>query len=371
MNANVNGVVPTYGLLRAAEAVTNWRALAATGLAGLAVLLCVFLTGALTNANMMLGALGVVLTFVVALTGYSAVGILLMRQAQQQPISITDAFGQAIFTVHRLLGVALMMVVCVLAVSLFALLVLFCCKLPGIGSLLYAVASPVLAVMIGATIAGLLYVALPLAAPAVWEGNTVWQTTARLLVIVRQRLVMVIINLVILSLLVLVLAGVVYLVLSSGYLTTTGLASAVGISSFGGLSQSLSGMMMSGFGGGGGYYGGESQSYAGAFAFSTGLLIMVGCIVPALTYINGTCLVYLQTVEGLSFGEAEEQIHARMEEAKRLAKEAKDRANTQMQQAKASSQQPSASAEQRTCTACKAPMATDDVFCGECGTKQG
>ncbi len=365
----VQGITPTYGLLRAAEAVTNWRALAATGLAGLAVLLSVFLAGALTQANVILGALGVLFTFVVVLTGYSAVGILLMRQAQQQPISIADAFGQAIFTVHRLLGVALMMFLCVLGVSLFALLVLFCCKLPGIGSLLYAVALPVLTVLIGATIAGLLYVALPLAAPAVWEGNTVWQTTARLLVIVRQRLVTVIINLVILGLLVLVLAGVVYLVLFSGYMTTAALSSAVGIDSIGGLSHSLTGMMMSSHGGGGGYYDGGSQSYAGGLIFSTGLLVMVGGILPTLTYINGTCLVYLQTIEGLNFDQAEEQIQARMEDAKRLAKEAKDRANAQMQQAKAAPQRPETMAEQRTCTACQATMATDDVFCGECGVK--
>lgn len=367
MTTSVNGVTPNYGLLRAAEAVTNWRALAATGLAGLAILLSVFLTGALAKASFVLAGLGALFTWVVALTGYSAVGILLMRQAQQKPISIADAFVQAIFTVHRLLGVALMMMLCVLGVSLCALLILFCCKLPGIGSLLYAIALPVLTVLIGATIAGLLYVALPLAAPAVWEGNTVWQTTARLLVIVRQRLISVIINLVILSLLVLVLAGVVYLVLSSGYIATAGLSSAVGINSFGGLQQSIMGML-SGFGGG--YYGGESQSYAGAFVFSIGLLVMVGSIIPALTYINGTCLVYLQTIEGLNFGEAEEQIQARMEEAKRLAKEAKDRANAQMQQARATPQ-PAAAPQARACLSCKAPMAADDVFCGECGAKQG
>lgn len=364
MTASINGASPNYGLLRAAEAVTNWRALAATGLAGLVILLSVFLTGVLARLNVVLGGLGALFTLVVALAGYSAVGILLMRQAQQQPVSIADAFGQAIFTVHRLLGVALMMLLCVLGVSVLALLVLLCCKLPGVGSLLYAVASPVLTVLIGATVAGLLYVALPLAAPAVWEGNTVWQTSARLLVIVRQRLVTVIINLVLLSLLVLVLSGVVYLVLSSGYLTTTALSAVVGIHSFGGLS-SLS-MMMAGMGD-------ESASYAGAFVFSTGLLFVVGGIIPALTYINGTCLLYLQTVEGLDFGQAEQQIAARVEEARRRAKEAKERASIQMQQARAATQPAAAPAQPeaapRSCHACHAALAADDVFCGECGVK--
>jgi len=368
MSAHINGAAPSYGLLRAAEAVTNWRALAATGLSGLAVLLSVFLTGALFKASFVLGALGSVLSVVVLLAGYSAVGILLMRQAQQQPISIGDAFTQAIFTVHRLLGVALMLLLCVLGVSLLALLILFLCKLPGVGSLLYAVTTPVLTVLIGATIAGLLYVALPLAAPAVWEGNTVWQTTARLLVIVRQRLIFVIIQLVILSVLVLVLAGVVYVVLSSGYVTTAALSSAVGINTLGSLTQSLTGMMMSGLADSGRFDGG--QSYAGAFMFSSGVLIIVGSIIPALTYINGTCLVYLQTVDGLNFGEAEAHLEARMEEAKRLAKEARQRADAQMQKARAASQPSAAPPAPRSCSACSATLAQDDVFCGECGMKQ-
>lgn len=368
MSAHTNGISRGMGLLRAAEAVTNWRALAASGLSGLAVLLSVLLTGALLKANFLLGALGFVLSMVVLLTGYSAVGILLMRQAQQQPISLGDAFSQAIFTVHRLLGVALMMLLCVLGVSLLALLVLFCCKLPGIGSLLYAVATPVLTVVIGVTIAGLLYVALPLAAPAVWEGNTVWQTCARLLVIVRQRLVMVIIQLVLLSLLVMVLAGVVYLVLSSGYVTVTALSSALGINTLGSLTHSLTGMMMSGLADNSGFDGG--QSYAGAFVFSSGVLIIIGSMIPALTYINGTCLVYLQTIDGLHFGDAEASIAARMDEAKRLAKEARQRADAQMQQAKGASQPGDAPAPPHSCSACQAPLAKDDVFCGECGMKQ-
>lgn len=379
MTSTANGVTPSYGLLRAAEAVTNWRALAATGLAGLAILLSVFLSIALTKASFLLGAAGGLLTLVVALSGYSAVGILLMRQAQQQPVGIVDAFTQAVFTVHRLLGVALMMLLLVIVVSIGATLILLCCKIPGIGSLLYAIAFPALTVLIGTLIAGMLYVALPLAAPAVWEGNTVWQTTARLLVIMRQRLAPVIINLVILSLLVFVLAGVVSLVLYSGYMTTAGLSAAVGINPFGGVVQALQSTMMGGGMGGMGYGGyGDGQSYGGAVAFASGLLLMVGGIVPGLTYINGICLVYLQTIEGLHFGQAEEEIRARMDDAKRLAKEAKDRANAQMQAAKASAQRadtPAAAepapvpAAQRSCFACHAPLAADDVFCSECGKK--
>lgn len=390
MTASINGVTPSYGLLRATEAVTNWRALAATGLAGLAILLSVFLGVLLAKVSFIFTALCGLLTLIVALTGYSAVGILLMRQAQQQPVSIADAFGQAVFTVHRLLGVLLMMFLIVLGISLIAMLVLFLCKLPGVGGLLYALAMPVLTVLIGVAVGGMFYVGLALAGPAIWEGNTVWQTTARLLVIVRQRLVTVIVNLVLLGLLVMLLSGVVYVVLGSGYAITTMLSGAVGINTFGSLLSSPA-ALLGGYGGAG---------YAGASMFATGLLLMVGAIIPSLTSINGACLVYLQIVEGLNFGEAEQQIQARMEEAKRKAKEAKDRASAQMQQAKAAAQRPDGGADsagvqpaeagpaatfaaavpvaatagvpaQRVCSGCAAPLAPEDVFCGECGAKNG
>jgi len=365
----------SYGLLRAAEAVTNWRALTMAGFAGLVFFLFIALSGWLTKSSIVLGGLFGLVSLVVGLIGYSAVGIVLMRKAQEQEVGFMDAVLQAVFTVHRLLGVAILLFLVFLGIALASLLVLFICKIPGLGAFLYSVAFPILTVILGMTIAGMFYVAFPLAAPSIWAGNTIYETLARLIVIVRQRLLSVITNLVILSLLVIFLSGVVLFVLFSGYSATTGLSAAVGIHSIGGLTSMFQSMMLGGgMAGATGMDGMEgAMQYAGAFAFATGLLFTIGLIIPFLTFINGTCLIYLQTVDGLNFGEAEEKIRSHVEEAKRRTQEARDRAGSKLQEAKASvqrsPQQGSSVAVSRACTSCSAALAPEDVFCGECGSK--
>lgn len=371
---NSTPIAPSpYGLLRATEAVTNWRALAMTGLACLALFLFMALTVWLGRSSLVLGAVFGLVTFVVGLIGYSSVGILLMRQAQEQEVGFMDAILQAIFSVHRLLGVAVLLFLVFLGVAITALLILFVCRIPGLGPFLYSFVLPILTVILGMTIAGMLYVGFPLAAPAIWEGNTVFQTVARLIVIVRRRLLPVITNLVVLSLLVFFLSSVVWVILFSGYSTTLGLSLAAGIHSAGGITSSVMSMVANnGAQGGMDGFGGE-MAYAGSFAFATGLIFMIGAIVPFLTFVNGTCLVYLQTVEGLNFGETEEQLRGHVDEAKRRAQEAKERASSKLQEARDSAQRPAPAVAiapaGRVCKNCKASLAADDIFCGECGTQ--
>ncbi|SFL48438.1 hypothetical protein [Rugamonas rubra] len=386
----------SYALLRAAEAVTNWRALAMSALAGLAFFLFLALSGWLAKSSVLLGGLFFLLSLVLGLVGYSSVGIVLMRRSQGQDIGLVDAFLQALFTVHRLLGLAVLLFLAFVGLALATLLVLAVCKIPGLGPLVYSVAFPILTVILGLTTAGMFYVVMPLAAPAIWSGNTIWETAARMLVIVRQRLLPVITQLVILSLLVLFLSGVVTFVLMTGYMTTLGLSSAVGINASGNAMGMVQSMMLGGMGGMGGMgglgglggYGMDgATSYFGAFAFATGLLFTVGMIIPFLTFINGTCLIYLQTIEGLHFDAAEEQLRGHVDEAKRRAQEARERASAKLQEVKAAQRAPqeaaptapaasvapaaaaTPAATARACASCHAPLAADDVFCGECGAK--
>lgn len=382
MSTAVPSGAPSYALLRAAEAVTNWRALAMSGLSGLAFFLFLALSGWLSKSSALLGGLFFLLSLVVGLVGYSSVGIVLMRHSQGQDIGLVDAVLQALFTVHRLLGLGVLLFLAFIGLALATLLVLAICKIPGLGPLAYAIAFPVLSVILGLTTAGMFYVVLPLAAPAIWSGNTIWETAARMLVIVRQRLLPVITQLVILSVLVLFLSGVVAFVLTTGYMTTLGLSSAVGINASGNAMGMFQGMMMGGMGGMGQMGGmGGAGSYLGAFAFATGLLLTIGMTIPFLTFINGTCLIYLQTIDGLQFGAAEEQLRGHVDEAKRRAQEARERASAKLQEVKAAQRAPQEAAPvapfvpgapgtaARACAACHAPLAADDVFCGECGTK--
>lgn len=365
MSTNTNNIEPTYGLLRATEAMTNWRALVVSGLAGFAVLLSGYLTKNLVIQSGLLGFIGALFTIIIAFTGYSAIGILLMRRTQQQTISVADAIIQAVFTVPKLLGVALMMLIGVVGVGLLVLLILFVCKIPGLGSLLYAVVSPIVTVLLGVMIAGLLYVVFPLAAPAIWEGNSIWETTVKLLAIIRSRLMQVMINLIILSILVVILTTMTYLILSSGYSMTSILSSVVGINSLDHLSTLAVSTAM--FGLGGGLGGGDA--YGGAIVFAICVLFVIGAVIPLLTYINGTCLVYLQAIDGLHIGEVETQLREKMEDGKRRIKEAQEKVNNQMQQARNTQQDSESATKPRTCVNCSAVLAMDDAFCGECGTK--
>lgn len=370
MTTAAQPTINPYGLIRAADAVTDWRALATTALAALAVFLSMALSVWMGKSSLVLGFVCGLVTLLVGMIGYSSIGIMLMRRAQGVQTSIADAVMQAVFTVHRLLGVALLMVLAFAGMALAALLLLLVCKLPGVGNLLYAIVFPIVTVVLGVTVAGMFYVAFPLAAPAVWAGNTIWQTAARLLVIIRQRLLSVITNLVILSILVFFLSSVVMFVLYSGYFAAVGLSAKVGIYAAGGLGGLFQGAMggMGGFGADDG-----AMSYGGAFAFASGLVFMLGMIIPFLTFINGSCMIYLQTVDGLNFDDAEQQLRGHVDEARRRAQEARERAGAKLDEAKAAVQRPvpvpAGQPAFRSCSNCHEPLAADDVFCGGCGTK--
>lgn len=377
MQNNETSTLPANprALLRSTEAVTNWRALVMTVLGAVAVFLCVSLTGWMSMRVPMLGMVFGLVSLAVMLVAYSAVGILLMRQAQQRPVTMADALLQAVFTVHRLLGVGLLLVLIFIGIVLASLLVLFLCRIPGLGALLYALAYPVLALVLGVSIVGLGLVAFPLAAPAVWEGNTVFQTIARLLAIMRSRLLNVIVSMLVLVLLLAVLSGVVGGVLASGNMAAIALSSAAGVEVFGGVSgvlQSLAMVAMAGQQGSG--WQPDGASYLYAFSFGSGLLFTIGAIVPVLTAINGNCLIYLEASSGLDFSEAEGKLRSGVDEARRRAQEVRERAATKPVQpegkvAEHSVGQPEAAAgPARACSGCHAPLGPEDRFCGECGT---
>src|SRR5262249_52683196 len=147
--------------------------------------------------------------------GYSAVGIVLMRDAQGESVGFVDALLQATFSVHRLVGIGVLLSVGWILLLLALLIVFLVCKIPGVGPLLYAIAYPVAAIVAGAIFAGMWYVGYPLAAPAIWQGNSTLQTAARLLQIGRRQLLSVIVRMFGL-LLVGVLSAIVFGILGTG-----------------------------------------------------------------------------------------------------------------------------------------------------------
>ncbi|OXI92503.1 MULTISPECIES: zinc ribbon domain-containing protein [Burkholderia] len=381
-----------FGLLRAAEAVTNWRALAMCAFALVASMLMVMLTIQVIGHSPVLGLLFVIATLAISLIGYSAVGIVLMRDAQGESVGFVDALLQATFSVHRLVGIGVLLVVGWILLLLALLIVFLVCKIPGVGPLLYAIAYPVAAIAAGAIFAGMGYVGYPLAAPAIWQGNSTLQTAARLLQIGRRQLLGVIVRMFGLLLLVGVLSAIVFGILGTGAAIASSISAATGTSPLGGL------MGMSGLGRHAGTYGlgmdaagggfdYRSMAYLGAYGFGNGLLIAIGLVIPFLTFVNGTCLIYLQTVSGVDFSATEEKLSQHVADAKRHAEQARERAADHLAKARdshaasttgaaetaslpASAAESPAADEATACAQCHKPMAADDLFCGECGARR-
>ncbi|MCA8059154.1 zinc ribbon domain-containing protein [Burkholderia cepacia] len=382
-----------FGLLRAAEAVTNWRALAMCAFALVASMLMGMFTIQVLGHSPVLGLLFVIATCAISLIGYSAVGIVLMRDAQGEPVGFVDALLQATFTVHRLIGVGVLLAVGWVLFLLALLIVFLVCKIPGLGPLLYAIAYPLAAIVAGAIFAGMWYVGYPLAAPAIWQGNSTLQTAARLLQIGRRQLLGVIVRMFGLLLLVGVLSAVVLGILGTGAAIASSISAATGTSPLGGLMSTLGGL--GGFGRHASAYGlgadaaeggfdYRSMAYLGAYGFGNGLLVAIGLVIPFLTFVNGTCLIYLQTVSGVDFSATEEKLSQHVADAKRHAEQARERAADHLAKARAShaagaagtaslpaSDTASPATDEATaCAQCHKPMAADDLFCGECGARR-
>ena len=128
------------------------------------------------------------------------------------------------------------------------------------------------------------------------------------------------------------------------------------------------------------------MAYLGAYGFGNGLLFAIGLVIPFLTFVNGTCLIYLQTVSGVDFSATEEKLSQHVADAKRHAEQARERAADHLAKARDSCRQrgersgtaslPASGAaspaadETTACAQCHKPMAADDLFCGECGARR-
>ncbi|QAU33798.1 zinc ribbon domain-containing protein [Janthinobacterium sp. 17J80-10] len=356
-------------LLGAISAYRNIHAIALMGLTFLAAIgvMAIFTLLAKAAGSPALAGLGGLLAAFVGLYGANAVGIMMMREAQgQEQCSIADAVLQSLFTTHRLIAVAILEGMIVLAAVVVVLLVLLLCKIPGLGPLLFAFAFPVGAVLLGMLVFALFYVMLPLAGPAVWSGSTVFQVLARLNVLARRRLLEVVSQQIILFFIVGFIASIIFAMIMIGFGMVTSLSAAildfqnVGMMAFGGMMH-----------GGGG-------SYVAAGAIGAGFLFAVAAVIPALIATKGVCLVYLNTTRGLDFAQAEAELESGVAAVKAKADQARERARQMAEKqtnSHAASAAPAASGvaaaapADLACPSCHAPVAADDRFCGECGHK--
>ncbi|MDN2699700.1 zinc ribbon domain-containing protein [Janthinobacterium sp. SUN073] len=349
-------------LIEATDAIKNFRAIALLALTFIGAVLVggvlIMLAGSMSST--LLVFLGGLMAFLVMFYGSNAVGILLMRDAQGQPgMSLVDAVLVSLYTSHRLIAVVFLEFLIVLAAMIAIAIILFVCKIPVLGPVLYAVVFPLSAIVLGVLVFALFYVMLPLAGPAAWSGASVFQIIARLNLIVRTKLVSVILLEVLLFLITSFTALLIFGVLGTGVSLTTGMSA--GILGLGGGQMNMY-ALASGLGGGSG------SGYIIAAGLGGGLLMAAAAVVPGLIFTKGVCIIYLNATRNVDFSASEASLNDGLAVVKKKAEEARERARALAEQATAPAA-PAAPAAAPACPNCKAPVASDDVFCGECAHK--
>ncbi len=401
MNPNSLGQAARYAdLLRATEALRNWQAvgvLIATALgAGLLLFLGTMLAARLDT--FLLSGLAGFLALLLFPVGLSAAGLLLMDQARGLPArSLRAALQGGGPAALRILAVALAGLALVLLFYVLMALVLFLCKLPFLGPLLYGLSLPLLVLMAGMLFFSL-YVALSMAGPAVWSGAGIRGAVALLWQIATLRLVELLISMLLLSLLLALVGGVLGSILGIGYSFVLGMSVPIlgnqVASAFGG----MWGMGMPGAGWGGG------MAYMVAAGFgSLVIFALVGGALLAMA-VMGLNLIYLRVAADLDPGAADQLIGGSLAALGRKARELQEAARRRagagsapamaeaapgvapeatpevepaaVTPAVAESASPSLPAADAApgplpCSRCQALVSRDDRYCGECGHKLG
>lgn len=344
-------------LLAATDAFKNLRAILLLGTTFILTAVLFGVIGFLTanTGSMIIGGIGSLLVFLVVFYGLNAVGILIMREVQGNGIpTIAEAIFLSLSSAHRLLGVVLIEGLIVLALVIAAAIILFVCKIPVLGPILFAFVFPAAAIILGMCIFSLFFVMLPLAGPAVWSGSTLLQVVARLNTIARSKLVPVVLLQIILFFIVSLTAMLIFSVVMTGSTITTGLsASILDIGSFGfDLFQLY----------------GAGSGYLIASGIGGGLLFAFASVVPSVMYTKGVCIIYTRNTADLNFAAAEAQLASGIASARKRAEEVRER-TLQLATEPATASAPVQAPAQPACPSCRHPVAVDDVFCGNCAHK--
>ena len=371
-------------LLVALDAITRWRPFAllvmtfvACGVisavfGGIAAML--FQRSGVFSA--IVGLLGTLVVFITALVGVNGAGILLSDDVWERPQrGIKDALLVSLFTSHRLILILLLEGVLFLAYLIVLAILLFLCKIPAVGPLLYAIVFPVGAILTGVVLFGLVYVAIPLAAPAVWNGAGVMSALAMIKEIVRHRLLFVVVMTLLLGLLLIVVGGIIAVIVGGGTSMILGLSATI-------IGAPMDpGALFNVFSG----YGRSGSGYTWALGFGMATLFLVASTPVILVGMKGAAVIQRAAVSGLSLAEAEEEIARKMEEMKKRTQEAKEQVRVQVAAAQAKARvsvnantpansssvqdMPQVSPAQANCPACTADVGATDMFCGSCGHK--
>ena len=307
----------------------------------------------------------------IAGTGISANGIMLLDRARETPPrSLVDAlvFGFICFVKACVVGIAIG--AAGLLVALAAAVVYFICKIPGIGPLLLFFSHPILVVVAGlfAFFAGIFSA---LAAPALWDGDTITQAIAKSIAILKERAVTAVLYLLVMAFVTAIILGIIGAVILPGYFSMTGLAAGIVGANIGGDLSMLTNLPMALM-----YLSGGQSGHVTAMMLATVVLAMLAVSTALQVHLMGINLVYLGVSQGVDTVAAERMLKQQFDQARAKADEAKQRAVLAAERAKAAAQQARTSIPVSPaptgallCSSCNAAIAPSDVFCQNCGHK--
>lgn len=359
-------------LLDSIDAIRNWRAVAL--LLGTLVAM-----GVVIALGTLLGRVSVALTFLFVLAGFlvmfygaNACGMMIMDEAKGQASRpVMAAVTQSLATSHRLILVFLLLGALYLAAFIVLAIVLFICKIPFIGPVLYAVVFPVSVVVFGIAMFALPMVVFPLSAPAIWNGARTMECVSQLLAIARKRLLTVMLMMIAVAFIAGVVAFLIGIILFYGAAVTT-LASApiLGMGGLGGVMGMMDGGMA-------GMSMGGAMGHAIGAGIGGGILFAIAFTLPGMVYLRGACTVYLRAVDGLDLAAEQADIDARLAAAKARAQEyaAREPAPPPVAAPDAAPASPAHTPVidptdpllALACPKCHAAISVNDAFCGECG----
>lgn len=366
MSSIQNHLVGTSSLFRAVDAAKNWRAM---GLL-IATSICTVIVGSvfsyiaakfLMDGNDVLsktiGGIGALLSVIVFFCGFSAVGVVLMDQVKSNSQrTLSNALFVGLATLPRFLGLILLEMATAIVFAIVLAIVLFICKIPVIGPLLYTFVYPIMAIIVGVTFFSLVFVVNPLAAPSIWDGNNILQAIAKLWQLGKSVLLPVVLNQLVLGLIVFVVTAILFMMTGVGVSIVSSLSATIlnigAPGSMLGMLQGLVGMIIGGAGSDGG-------GYITGYMVGSAVLFAIISSIPVLMIISGNCLIYLQYVHDIDTSAIEEKIRSTVGDIK-------DRANAAREQLK---QAQSPISNSLTCPNCHNAIFADDVFCGGCGHK--
>jgi hypothetical protein len=362
---------------RASEGLTHFRGIAVSFLAmllgGAFLFLGVYFAG---RSGSGFGRIMLLICWLIyaaiAGTGVSATGIMLLDRARETPPrSLADAlvFGFICFVKACVIGIAIG--VAAFLAALVAAILYFICKIPGVGPMLLFFTHPILVVLAG-LFAFFTGVFSALAAPALWDGDTVTQAIAKSIAILKERAVTAVLYLLVMGFVTAIILAIIGAVILPGYFSMTGLAAGIIGANLGADMSMLTNLPMALM-----QLSGGQSGHMISMMLATVVLVMLAVAAALQVHLMGINLVYLGVSEGVDTVAAERMLKRQFDQAKAKADEAKQRAVLAAERAKAAAQQARspapapvpAQAAALLCPGCNSAITPADAFCENCGHK--